>query len=187
MTGIILNDHSRLFRKNETSPNVMKEEKRPLNYYTPIIITDKKTGSPILMLSVAGGGLNNIQVASQIIFNFYLDNDFRRIPTVAHIANEIRHVYAYHQISVDSKIISENPTILAETDFLKKSMMKYINDSDTLFPQSYTFQKGHSPNFSFVSMIVLDDIPNPDPYSDARTEGVYKWISNVKFLNIFNF
>lgn len=193
-TGIILNDHIRLFSKSKTSPNYIKHRKRPLNWYTPILMTDLKTRYPVLLLSAAGGGVNNFQVVAEIVYNFYLDNIFERIPTVAQVVNQIRYVFAYYQryhLGNASKfeIISKDPTIFTETAFMKKNMMDALNDSDILFSQPFNFQIGNPSNFSFVSGMLLEDSPSPLPYSDARGRGKgdYKWISKFSFINWFSF
>lgn len=187
-TGIILNDHVRLFSRSEKSPNYVQYKKRPLNWFTPVFIMEQETGYPIFMISAAGGGVNNFQVVTDIIFNFYLKNVFENHPTIAHVVNELRYVFAYHERSglgndMNITIIAKDPTIFAETALKKKNMVDALNDSDILFSQPYNFEIGNSSHFSYVSMMLLEHIPSPSSYTDARTKGEYRWISQFSFLN----
>lgn len=190
-TGIILNDHLKLFSKSKHSHNYLIDSKqRPLNWYTPLLITDQETGYPVCMLSAAGGGLNNFQVAVQMVNTIFIDIKLENAPTVYHIVNEFRYVFAYpyrYKRSSNRSVIEillRSPTILTESVYLEKQIMDAFDDNDLLFSKSFRFALGNSSNFAFVSLMFLTDIPHPTPYFDARTKGDFKWISKFPLLNL---
>lgn len=181
-TGIILNDHLRLFSKYQTFPNTIAIKKRPLNWYTPIMVFSKPTNDPIFLISAASNGEANVQSILKVIFNYFIARDFIENPTVKHIINRVRFMFNFYQVGLVSTDEDEEekvlltPLILYESDYIKNKLFVEMNASDSFFFPKFTIKKGTSEDFGVVSAIELCQDPDPIPYTDARGKGAYEWI-----------
>lgn len=171
-TGFIMNDHLRLFNSFKTLPNAIAKKKRPLNWYTPIMLLSKDPRTPVLVISASGYGEKNVQTVCNIMFKYYIQKKFSYDPTIHHMVNKYRKFYSYYDVQsfLNGKIKGDFITtrIDFENEGRQRFFIKDLKNSASLFKPIFRFKIVNGSKIPTVSAIFLGGVPEPIIVKDAR-------------------
>lgn len=162
--------------------------KRPLNWYTPIMVLSKASNDQMLLISAAStNGEANVQTIFKLIFSQYVKKDFSKNPTLQHLVNEVRTMFRFYELSSSTTESEEEDEqeenfqkqiLIFENDYIRNKYLKALKQGHALFIPDYNITIGKADDFAYISAILLGDEPSPMLYVDARarSHGSYEFI-----------